>query len=176
MTNSFPSLTLVLGGAASGKSVFAEELVEKFNRSRVYVATAQAFDAEMEAKIQHHIARRGSAWTTYEAPLDLSGALSKATPDCVVLLDCVTLWLSNHLLADHDLHDAQVSLIDQIEGCAAPIVAVSNEVGQGIVPDTSLGRRFREVQGRANIALAAKADLVVQVVAGLPQILKGRLP
>lgn len=171
-----PALTLILGGAASGKSAFAEALAEKSGISFVYLATAQAFDAEMRAKIDAHIARRSAAWRTIEAPLEAAGVLRGLDGTAPCLFDCATLWLSNHLLAGRDLDAEQARLLEALAACPAPVIAVSNEVGQGIVPDAALGRRFREAQGRLNIALAAQADLVVQVVAGLPQALKGRLP
>ncbi|MEX0318813.1 bifunctional adenosylcobinamide kinase/adenosylcobinamide-phosphate guanylyltransferase [Ruegeria sp.] len=171
-----PNLTLILGGAASGKSAFAEQLVVSTGKSRVYVATSQVFDDEMRQKIEQHIAQRGADWTTIEAPLDLGPALSGLESDHICLIDCVTMWLSNHLLADSDLDTARAGLQRALRTCAAQLVVVSNEVGHGIVPENALARRFREAQGRLNIALAAEADLVVQVTAGLPLVLKGELP
>lgn len=176
MKTLLPDLTFVLGGAASGKSAFAEGLVHRTGLSMVYLATAQAYDAEMRAKIDLHQSRRGPKWTTRECPLDLAPALAALTPAQICLIDCATLWLSNHLLADHDIPAAQSSLLNALATCAAPVVIVSNEVGQGIVPDNAMSRSFREAQGRLNIALAARADLVVQVTAGLPNVLKGTLP
>ena len=170
-----PKLTLVLGGASSGKSDFAESLVLEWEKSPAYIATAQAFDAEMQAKIAAHRRARGEVWRTIEAPLDLGQAFGKAGED-TVLLDCVTLWLSNHLLAE----SAPDPLLEGLEALlaqrSAPTVIVSNEVGQGIVPENALARQFRALQGRLNRRLAARADLVVQVVAGLPVVLKGQLP
>lgn len=171
-----PGLTLILGGAASGKSAFAEALAEKSGKPLTYLATAQAFDTEMRARIDTHIARRGAAWRTVEAPLDAAGALGDLTSGDVCLLDCATLWLSNHLLARSDLASQQARLLTALETSAAPVIVVSNEVGQGIVPQAALSRQFREAQGRLNIALAAQAGLAVQVIAGLPQVLKGELP
>ncbi len=168
-----PNLTFVLGGAASGKSLFAEQLVVTTGKRRVYLATSQVFDDEMRLKIRQHIAQRGSGWTTIEAPFDLSPELSKLTADQVCLIDCATMWLTNHLLAENDLEGVQARLLNALTTCAAQIVIVSNEVGHGIVPDNALSRRFREAQGRLNIALAAHADRVVQVTAGLPLVLKG---
>jgi len=165
-----------LGGAASGKSAFAEALVTGSDRTRVYLATAQALDDEMQSKLARHRQRRGPGWRTIEAPLDLGPALATASEHQVVLLDCITLWLSNHLLADHDLDAAQADLLAALETCAAPVVMVSNEVGLSVVPDNALARRFREAQGRLNQRLAARADLVINVIAGLPQVLKGHLP
>ncbi|CUK01269.1 Adenosylcobinamide kinase [Ruegeria denitrificans] len=172
----YPDVTFVLGGAASGKSAFAEQLVVSSGKSRVYLATSQVFDDEMRDKIQRHITQRGAGWKTVEAPFDLGPVLSDLTPNHVCLIDCATMWLTNHLLAENDLEQAQTALMQALRTCCAPIVIVSNEVGHGIVPDNALSRRFREAQGRLNIALASQADLAVQVTAGLPLVLKGQLP
>ena len=142
----------------------------------VYLATSRPLDAEMRAKVARHRARRGHAWTTIEAPLDCVAALSHLRPDQICLLDCATMWLTNHLLAGHDIAAEQARLLDAIAGCAADLVIVSNEVGQGIVPDNALARRFREAQGRLNIALAERAERVILVTAGLPLTLKGSPP
>ncbi len=171
-----PRSSFVLGGAASGKSVWAEGLVQSFDRSMVYLATGQIFDEEVAKKVKIHQSRRDHSWTTVEAPLDLSSALAVLTGDQVVLIDCATMWLGNQLLAGNDLAEAQHSLLKALRNCAAPWVIVTNEVGQGIVPDNAMARQFREAQGRLNIALAAEAELAVQVIAGLPQVLKGVLP
>jgi adenosylcobinamide kinase / adenosylcobinamide-phosphate guanylyltransferase len=168
------ALTLVIGGARSGKSRFAEGVVG--TGPRRYIATAQAWDDEMRARIAQHRADRGDGWITVEAPLDLAGALGQATADEVVLVDCATLWLSNQLLADQDLDAACASLLSALATCPAPVVIVSNEVGLSIVPENALARRFRDAQGRLNQQLAAQAGLVVMVVAGLPMVLKGALP
>lgn len=167
---------LVLGGAASGKSAYAEGLFDGWTGRRVYIATSQAFDAEMEAKIAAHIARRGGAWHTIEAPFEAASALDGLTDGDACLLDCATLWLSNHLLQERSLEAEEARLLDSLRRSAVPVVVVSNEVGQGIVPEHALGRQFREAQGRLNIALAKQAETVVQVVAGLPRALKGELP
>ncbi|MDK3072177.1 bifunctional adenosylcobinamide kinase/adenosylcobinamide-phosphate guanylyltransferase [Sedimentitalea sp. JM2-8] len=173
----YPRFTLVLGGAASGKSDFAEAFAVRNGKARVYLATAQALDGEMRRKIDEHIARRGDGWTTVEAPDDLSHPLAALTSGQVCLLDCATMWLSNRMLSgDGDTGTARSVLLRDLSRCAADLVVVSNETGQGIVPDTALARRFREAQGRLNIALAAQADLVIQVIAGLPQVLKGQMP
>ncbi|MES0826310.1 bifunctional adenosylcobinamide kinase/adenosylcobinamide-phosphate guanylyltransferase [Ruegeria sp. SCP11] len=172
----YPDLTFVLGGAASGKSAFAEQLVVSAKKKRVYLATSQVFDDEMRDKVQRHISQRGAGWTTVEAPFDLGPALGDLTPEDVCLIDCATMWLTNHLLVENDLEQAQVDLLQVLKSCRAPVVIVSNEVGHGIVPDSALSRQFREAQGRLNIALASQADLVVQVTAGLPLVLKGQMP
>ncbi|MEL6959167.1 MAG: bifunctional adenosylcobinamide kinase/adenosylcobinamide-phosphate guanylyltransferase [Pseudomonadota bacterium] len=168
-----PKLTLVIGGACSGKSGYAESLCFQSGRSRVYIATAQAFDDEMREKILLHQAQRGENWRTIEAPLDVVAALDKASEEDVVLLDCATLWLSNALLAERDLDQMSNRLLQALAACPAPVIVVSNEVGQGVVPDTKLGRVFRTAQGRLNQRLAAQADTVIQVIVGLPQVLKG---
>ncbi len=166
-------LTLVLGGASSGKSSFAEALAVGTERPRIYIATAQAYDAEMEAKIAAHKTSRGPHWQTIEAPFDVAGALSTARADHVVVIDCLTLWLSNLLLSGADLAAASATLRAAITDCPAPILAVSNETGQGIVPETSLGRQFRAAQGLLNQQIAGQAERVAYVVAGLPMWLKG---
>lgn len=169
-------LTFVLGGAASGKSAYAENLVTRSGRPRIYVATAQAFDAEMKQKISAHRAARGPEWETVEAPLDPASVLRGADAKKIVLLDCVTLWLSNLLLEDRPVEPAGEDLLEALSDCAAPVVVVSNETGQGIVPESALARRFRSHQGRLNQRIAARADRVVAVMAGLPLALKGDLP
>ena len=169
-------LTFILGGASSGKSAYAERLVISTDRPRTYIATAQAFDEEMRRKIAAHIAQRGPAWTTVEAPLDPAAVLLTQRSDGVVLLDCVTLWLTNVILTDGDVDAASDRLLAALGQCPCPVVVVSNEVGMGIVPDNALSRRFRAAQGRINRALAARADTVVAVMAGLPLALKGELP
>jgi adenosylcobinamide kinase/adenosylcobinamide-phosphate guanylyltransferase len=176
MTVSLPDLSLVLGAAASGKSAFAERLLTATGRPLTYIATAQAFDEEMRVKIVAHQARRGSGWTTVEAPLDLTAALAAVEPGGAVLIDCATLWLTNHLLAGHDLTTEESRLLHALRDTRAPVVVVSNEVGAGIVPENALARRFRAAQGRLNQSLAARSDLVIAVMAGLPLVLKGELP
>ncbi|MEO0370996.1 MAG: bifunctional adenosylcobinamide kinase/adenosylcobinamide-phosphate guanylyltransferase [Pseudomonadota bacterium] len=171
-----PPLSLVLGGAASGKSAFAENLVTGTGRARVYFATAQAFDTEMKNKIARHQDLRGQGWRLIEEPLEVGRTLAGISGDHAVLMDCATMWLSNHLLAENDLTEAEAGLMAGLALSAAPIVIVSNEVGQSVVPDNALARRFQIEQGRLNQKLAAKADLVVNVTAGLPHVLKGTLP
>ena len=170
--NVLPKLTLVLGGANSGKSVAAENLVLSRDYTPTYIATAQAFDAEMQQKIDLHKARRDSRWENWEEPLALSEAVLDLGADQCALIDCVTLWLSNHLLAGSDLDANQSSLIAALGRAECPIVVVSNEVGLSVVPESKLGRQFRAAQGRLNQALAAEADEVLFVTAGLVQVLK----
>ncbi len=172
----FPHLSLFLGGASSGKSALAERFVRKQAAPHVYLATAQALDDEMRLKILKHRADRGGGWQTIEAPLDVAGALRKLPSGGAVLLDCATVWLSNHLLAEGNLSAETDDLVAALAACRAPVAIVSNEVGQGVVPDSALGRRFRDAQGRLNQRLAAEAGLVVFVTAGLPSVLKGAMP
>lgn len=167
-------LALVLGGAASGKSAYAEGMVVATGRPRAYVATAEAGDAEMAARIARHRASRGPGWRTVEAPRDVAGALAAAAPGEAVLLDSVTVWLGNLLVAGADLEAAADGLLGALAACPAPCVAVSDEVGGGIVPDNALARAFRDALGRLNQRLAAEADVAVLVTAGLPLALKGR--
>ena len=171
-----PKLTFVLGGASSGKSAFAEGLVVATGAPRVYVATSQIYDDEMAAKVRDHVAARGNDWHTIEEPLDMAKALSQVGEDQVVLLDCASMWLTNHMMAEHDLAVETEALIAALAACKGRVVVVSNEVGMGIVPDNALARRFRIAQGKLNQRLAAAADLAVFVIAGLPQVLKGDLP
>ena len=162
---------LVLGGARSGKSRYALALAEAAAPQRVMIATAQAFDDEMAERIARHKAERGAGWTTREAPLALVETLAEAAgPGRVAVVDCLTLWLSNLLLAERDLEAATRALAAL--ALTGPVIFVSNEVGQGIVPETPLGRAFRDAQGRANQALAAACDAVVLVTAGLPRLIK----
>lgn len=168
-------LTLVIGGAASGKSAWAETFVENLGLPKVYVATAQAFDSEMSDKISAHQKMRGEGWDTRENPLDPGSELSDLPADRAVLVDCATMWISNLLLSDAILEPAVDDFLAALAVCPARVVVVTNEVGQGIVPDNALARRFREAQGRLNIRLAAQAGRVVHVVAGLPNVLKGEI-
>ncbi|WP_037254755.1 bifunctional adenosylcobinamide kinase/adenosylcobinamide-phosphate guanylyltransferase [Roseobacter sp. SK209-2-6] len=168
-------VTFILGGAASGKSEFAENLCFKSGKSKCYWATSQILDDEMQIKVDRHLKQRGSGWKTLEEPLLAKAALAHLQPDEICLVDCATMWLSNHLMAENDLSEAQAELLTAIAECEAELIIVSNETGLGIVPDNALARRFRESQGRLNIALAAQADRVIQVTAGLPLVLKGAL-
>ncbi|VDC30008.1 bifunctional adenosylcobinamide kinase/adenosylcobinamide-phosphate guanylyltransferase [Pseudogemmobacter humi] len=171
-----PALTLVTGGARSGKSHYAERLARAPGLALRYIATGQAFDAEMEERIARHREERGPGWQTFEAPLDPGPALAGAAPDSVTLFDCATLWLTNHLLAEHDLTAETDRLLAALAAAPGPVIVVTNEVGQGIVPGDPLSRRFRDEQGRLNQRLARAAGLVVAVICGLPLALKGALP
>jgi adenosylcobinamide kinase / adenosylcobinamide-phosphate guanylyltransferase len=164
------SLTLVLGGARSGKSRHAETLIEALPPPWIYVATAQALDDEMAARIAAHRARRESRWTTIEAPRDLAGAL--AAVDGPALVDCLTLWLSNLLMAGDDIEAESLRLVTTLARRRAPTVLVANEVGLGIVPDNALARQFRDAAGQLNQWLAARADRVLFMVAGLAMQVK----
>lgn len=176
-------ITLILGGARAGKSRRALTLVGD-HHAVVFVATAQPFDDEMRARIAAHRAERRAEWQTIEEPLDVADALRGVAPTSIVIIDCVTLWVSNILLLDHtdarqaqDAVDAHVtSLIDVLRERRAPSYLVSNEVGLGIIPTTPLGRQYRDLLGRANAQLAAAAAHVELLVAGLPLTLKPSPP
>jgi adenosylcobinamide kinase/adenosylcobinamide-phosphate guanylyltransferase len=165
--------TLVLGGARSGKSSFAEQLVEASGLERVYLATATAEDDEMRSRIAHQRERRGNGWMTVEEPLALVDALTReATRGRAVLVDCLTLWLSNLMFSGRD-PDVEARRLTRFLGVARyPIIFVSNEVGLGLVPETPLGRSFRDAQGRLNQIIAAAVPDVVFIAAGLPLWLK----
>ncbi len=171
--DALPRVTLVLGGARSGKSRFAEGLIAAHPGRPVYLATAQAGDAEMAERIRRHRARRGAGWTTIEEPLDLLRALASATRDnAAVLVDCLTLWLSNLMAAGRNVESETQTLVEALPRLGAPVVFVSNEVGLGIVPDNALARAFRDHAGFLNQAAAAAADRVYFIAAGLPLLLK----
>lgn len=170
-------LSLVFGGAASGKSRFGEDLVLNSGLSPVYLATAEAHDDEMAAKIaKHKSARAAAQWRTIEVPMDITATLGTISRGEAVLIDCATLWLSNLSVAGRDWRVEWAALAEAISRCNGPVVIISNELGMGIVPDHPLSRSFRQNQGELNQAIAAAADLVVMVAAGLPLILKGQLP
>lgn len=170
-----PRLSLVIGGARSGKSRLAEALAALVPGPRCYIATAEPGDAEMAARIARHRAdRAGGGWRTLETPHDLAGALAAARG--TVLIDCLTLWLSNRMLAGADPEAEAGALLVALAAHPGPVIAVTNEVGWSIVPENALARAFRDAQGRLNKAVAAEAGLVVAAMAGLPLALKGRLP
>ncbi len=168
---------LVLGGARSGKSRTALQLAEQASSQRIYVATAQAFDGEMRERIALHRLERDHSWQTVDAPLELPQVIQAQTgPEKAVLVDCLTLWLSNIVLAERDpAHEAD-RLIGAVRDAQGPLILVSNEVGQGIVPSTPLGRSFRDEQGRLNQRIADACDAVVFVAAGCPILLKPAPP
>ncbi len=172
---------LILGGAKSGKSSTAQALAEAWGGRLVYLATAQAGDSEMRERIARHQAQRGAAWTTVEEPLELEQALRQADgPDTVLLVDCLTLWLSN-LVLGANLSDQEVAargeaLAQLLPRLAARVILVANEVGLGIVPENALARRWRDLAGGLNQRLASACDTVLLVAAGLPLALKGELP
>ncbi|MGQ7791437.1 bifunctional adenosylcobinamide kinase/adenosylcobinamide-phosphate guanylyltransferase [Faunimonas sp. B44] len=167
-------IALVLGGARSGKSRHAEAIVAASGLDPVYLATAEAGDGEMAERIAEHRARRGAGWRTREAPVALPDAIGEeAGPGRVLLVDCLTLWLSNLMLAGIDIEERSRMLLERLRRAPGLVVLVSNEVGLGIVPDNALGRRFRDAQGRLNQAVAEIAGHVVFVAAGLPLVLKG---
>ena len=175
MVKQIPNKILVLGGAASGKSAFAEGLLDGVS-PRVYIATAQAFDNEMTDKIAQHKARRGADWHTIESPRGLASAIENAPPNAPqggILVDCMTMWLAN--IMDADMDAEITALLHVFETSEKRLILVSNETGLGIVPDSPVGRRFRQSQGELNQALAARADCVIQVIAGLPLVLKGQI-
>jgi adenosylcobinamide kinase/adenosylcobinamide-phosphate guanylyltransferase len=166
-------LTLVLGGVRSGKSRHAEQLALASGRAPVYVATAQALDDEMARRIAAHRERRGPAWRTVEEPFDLVGALRReCAPERIVLLDCLTLWLTNLMVAGRDVESESAQLLEALPGLGGPVVLVSNEVGQGIVPDNAMARRFVDHAGFLHQGIALQADAVVFMTAGLPHRLK----
>ena len=171
----------ITGGARSGKSVFAEKLALEFDSPLCYLATAQALDSEMAGRVKLHSERRGEQWHTLEEPLDLSRALQECDGRYqVILVDCITLWLSNLLFAYESLEgdieerimaDVQ-QLADTLRGMTTPVILVSNEVGMGIVPENALARLYRDIAGKANQLLAAAADEVHVVISGIPLRLK----
>ena len=170
-------LTLVLGGARSGKTRFAlaqaEAHAAKTGARRVIIATAEALDQEMAERIARHRAERGESWTTVEAPQALAHAVGALRASDVAVIDCLTLWLSNRMLAEADVEAEVEALAATLAACPAEVFLVSNEVGSGIVPENALARRFRDAAGLANQRLAAAADAAVAVMAGLPLRLKG---
>ncbi|MGE0239157.1 MAG: bifunctional adenosylcobinamide kinase/adenosylcobinamide-phosphate guanylyltransferase [Parvibaculaceae bacterium] len=166
-------LTLVLGGARSGKSRYAEGLARRHVGQPTYVATAEITDAEMDARIARHRAERGGRWRTIEAPLDLTGALRQAGgPRSFTLVECLTVWINNLMYHEKDVAAEVERLCASLAGAEGHVVVVSNEVGLGIVPDNALARRFRDEAGRANQAVAAICDEVVFIAVGLPMTLK----
>jgi adenosylcobinamide kinase / adenosylcobinamide-phosphate guanylyltransferase len=168
------TVTLVLGGARSGKSRFAESLA---HGEKHYIATAQAFDDEMKDRIAKHKLQRGEGWTTHEELFGLPRKLAELDQGGrFILVDCLTLWLSNFILAERDWQAPTTALCGVLQRMEADVVLVSNEVGLSIVPENKLGRQFRDAQGLVNQRVAAASEHVVFVTAGLPLVLKGALP
>lgn len=168
-----PHLTLALGGARSGKSAYAESLVTAHPAPWTYIATALSFDDEMRARIAAHRARRGAGWLCVEAPQALGQAIAQAPVAQPLLVDCLTLWLSNRLLAGADLRADREALIAALRERAAPTVVVSSEVGLSIVPENALARAFRDAAGELHQSVAQIAGRVALTVAGYPLIVKG---
>jgi len=172
----FPPISFVLGGARSGKSAWAERFALSSGLAPVYLATAGVEDDEMRARVDLHQARRGGQWHVVEAPRRIAPIIKNLGPGQVVLVDCLTLWLSNQMFAGADIEAEGKELMEAIAESAARVVMVSNELGLGLVPESSLGRAFRDWQGWLNQRAAEIGDPVVFVVAGLPLLLKGKLP
>ncbi|MGQ0683092.1 bifunctional adenosylcobinamide kinase/adenosylcobinamide-phosphate guanylyltransferase [Bradyrhizobium sp.] len=165
-------IVLITGGARSGKSRHAEARAHAYPGRPIYIATAEALDAEMEARIARHRARRSNDWIEREAPLDLVQALTETDGGGARLIDCLTLWLSNLLHAERNWSDEAALLTDALGRQQSPVILVTNEVGLGIVPDNALARSFRDAAGLLNQRIAAVADEVELVVAGLPMKVK----
>ncbi|MEM9471317.1 MAG: bifunctional adenosylcobinamide kinase/adenosylcobinamide-phosphate guanylyltransferase [Pseudomonadota bacterium] len=174
MAGTSHTVTFILGGARSGKSSRAQALAEATGPNCCYIATAQAFDDEMKDRIAAHQDARGEGWSTLEAPLELAEAISSAaTASCdVILIDCLTLWLSNLMHHERNIAEETARLTAALKACPVPVIVVSNEVGLSIVPENQLARAFRDAQGRLNQDVAAAADRVELVAAGLPLRLK----
>ena len=178
-TSVTPRIVLALGGVRSGKSDFAKNLADREFARPLYLATAETLDKEMADRVARHRQTRGPRWTTIEAPLEAAGAIESGAPECDgILMDCATLWLTNVLLKEGvgAWERRRDELVRALRRTTRRIVIVSNEVGMGIVPESELGRMFRDYAGWLNQALAAEADAVVMLVAGLPLTLKGNLP
>lgn len=174
MSNSHAGPVLVLGGARSGKSGFSERLVEASGLSMHYVATGRAWDDEMRERIDHHRARRGEGWTTHEEPLDLVSLLTRIDDENrVVLVDCLTLWVTNLMMEGRDMAAEFAALAAFLPEARARLILVSNEVGLGIVPENRMARDFRDHAGRLHQIVAEKSAEVYFVAAGLPLKMKG---
>ncbi|MGK6315932.1 bifunctional adenosylcobinamide kinase/adenosylcobinamide-phosphate guanylyltransferase [Neorhizobium sp. DT-125] len=167
-------LTLVLGGARSGKSGFSEKLARESGLERHYIATGRAYDDEMRERIARHRADRGEGWVTHEVPLDLAAHLTKIdAPGSVILVDCLTLWITNLMMEGHDVDAEGAALVRAFESLSGRLILVSNEVGLGIVPENRMAREFRDHAGRLHQRIAAVADEVFFIAAGLPLKMKG---
>lgn len=172
-------VTFILGGCRSGKSSLALRTAEAVDAGqRIFIATAVPFDAEMQDRVRRHQQERGAGWITLDVPLALPEALTEHSREGrVVLVDCLTLWVSNLLLEWSDAAAVEsriAELAGAVQACAGPVILVSNEVGLGVVPDSRLGRQFRDLAGMANQTVAAEADEVIMTVAGIPVVIKPR--
>jgi adenosylcobinamide kinase/adenosylcobinamide-phosphate guanylyltransferase len=177
MSAKFPKVMLITGGARAGKSRYAERLMTARPAHHAVIATATAGDAEMAERIARHKAERDKTWETIEQPISVRAAIRNAArPDRILLVDCLTLWISNLMGEQRDIEVEMQGLVGTLKIAAGPVIIVSNEVGLGIVPDNPLARAFRDNLGRANQLVAAAAEVVVFMAAGIPMILKGSLP
>lgn len=165
---------LVLGGARSGKSAYAQRMAEQIKPRQLYVATAEPYDDEMKHRIRLHQDARGQSWTTCEEPFDLVSVIqNEASDQQAVMIDCLTLWLSNMMEKGQDLQKETLRLTEALRQAKGPVILVSNETGSGIVPENALARKFRDEQGRLNQRVAEVCNAVILVIAGLPMTLKG---
>ena len=164
--------TLIIGAAASGKSQYAEDILNNNVGKKLYLASANIYDEEMQEKVNKHKDRRGSEWTTIAEPLDAVHYIENLNIKEIMLFDCATMWLTNHFLEKSNIYHEIDLLVNSIKSSKGSIITVTNEVGSGIVPDNSMAREFRELQGKLNQKLATVASLVVTVIAGIPLILK----
>ena len=164
--------TLIIGAAASGKSQYAEDILNNNVGKKLYLASANIYDEEMQEKVNKHKDRRGSEWITIAEPLDAVRHIENLNIKEIMLFDCATMWLTNHFLEKSNIYHEIDLLVNSIKSSKGSIITVTNEVGSGIVPDNSMAREFRELQGKLNQKLATVASLVVTVIAGIPLILK----
>lgn len=172
-TSSFPRLTLILGGARSGKSRHAEDLIQASGLSPYYIATAEPLDGEMTDRITQHRERRGAVWQTIEEPLALSETLTQVNAEGrALLVDCLTLWLTNLMVNEREIEAETEKLVESLDKLKGVTILVSNEVGQGVMPTNKMARRFIDHTGRLHQRLAAQADCVLFMTAGLAQQLK----
>jgi adenosylcobinamide kinase/adenosylcobinamide-phosphate guanylyltransferase len=177
MFGNFPMVMLVTGGARAGKSRYAEALLRARPARHAVIATGIAGDEDMAARIARHKAERDPTWEVVEQPVSVRAAIRKAArPDRIVLVDCLTMWINNLMMEERDIDQEIAGLAGTLANAAGPVVLVSNEVGLGIVPDNALARDYRDHLGRTNQAVAAAADCVLFLVAGIPLIIKGEPP
>ena len=170
-----PMKTLIIGGAASGKSAYAEGLASNSKLSKIYLASANIHDEEMQLKVDKHKLRRGDDWTTISEPLEAEKKITNLNDNQIMLFDCATMWLTNQMLNKADVQSEILQLTDSMKFSKGSLIVVTNEVGSGIVPENSMAREFRELQGFLNQELASISDSVIQVIAGLPLFLKQSL-